>query len=77
MLAETCVKIFHFDDELSDVLAFVIPDDDINDDPNFHMWEIEARLEVERLVNRMDRNNLAAILEVCRSMDQGPLVYLD
>jgi len=77
MLAEmNYVKIFHFDDELSDVLAFVIPDHDINGDPDFDMWEIETRLEIDRLVNRMDRNNLAALLEICQSM-QAPLVYTE
>lgn len=77
MLAEmNYVKIFRFDDELSDVLAFVIPDNNIDNNPDFDFWEIETRLEIERLVNLMDRNNLAALLEICQSM-QAPLVYTE
>lgn len=77
MAVEACVKIFHFDDAMSDVLAFVIPDNSIDNDPEFDFWEIETRLEIERLVNLMDRNNLAALLEVCRSMQKMPLIYLE
>ena len=70
------VTVLHFDDQLSDVIAFVIPDSDINHDPDFDKWENDTRAEIGRLVKQMDRNNLMALLEVCKSM-QAPLIYLD